>query len=114
MSSWDNNPLYNPENFDPPLRLVAQLDAHEPSFSFDIFLVVQVIETGEVFVADDSGCSCPVPFEDFNSLSDFARVQSWEDVKREYNARFPDSDWRKSANVQSIRNAVVGAFRRGA
>ena len=111
--SYDTNPLYHPENFDPPLRVVAELDAYEPDYSFDIFLVVQEIDTGKVYVADDSGCSCPTPFEDHNTLGDFTEVRSWEDVKREYNARFPGG-YRQAASVQSIRNAVVGALRRAA
>ncbi len=50
------NPYYEPQNFGPPLTLVADVDL-----------------TGH-----DRGCSCPVAFEDHTSL------ESWGDVAAFY------------------------------
>jgi hypothetical protein len=113
VPAYDANAYFHPENFDPPLRKVAEVEAYEPDWSFDLFIVLQDPATGKVYVGSDSGCSCPTPFEDFGSLGDFIEVQSWEDVKREYDAAFPPSQsYRDRAGIQGIRNAVVGAFRR--
>lgn len=115
MPCYENNVYYYPENFDPPLRKVAEVDAFEPDYSFDIFLVVQVVEDGRVFVASDSGCSCPAPFEDHNSLADdFTEVHSWAEVKAEYERRFPDDSYRSRVSLSNVSNAITGAFRRGA
>lgn len=63
--SWDNNPYYNPEKMG--LSTVAEFDAAD-SWDFDKFVVWT---DGKVlFWAADSGCSCPIPFEDINSLGD--------------------------------------------
>jgi hypothetical protein len=103
--------MYHPENFDPPLRIVASLNAYEENYTFDIFLVVQEVETGRVHVGSDSGCSCPIPFEDFRSLGDFTPVRTWNDVKREYDAAFPAGSSRpRTGDIQSIYYRVAEAL----
>lgn len=67
------NPYYNPQDFDPPLKLWAELDMTTADYTFDIRLV-WVTEWGAVYTAFDSGCSCPVPFEDFIWASDLTEV----------------------------------------
>lgn len=68
--SYDTNPYYSPEHFDPPLKLEAELSLDDEAYQFDIRIVVSD-ERGNLYTARDSGCSCPCPFEDFHSLSDF-------------------------------------------
>jgi hypothetical protein len=67
VSYYDNNPYNNPEKFG--LTRVALLDDPEASYSFG-YLVLWKHEDGRLFYAQDSGCSCPSPFEDFNTLED--------------------------------------------
>ncbi len=55
---------YSPENYD--LTIVGELSA-DLDYEFDM-LVVWQHKDGRVFYASDSGCSCPSPFEDYNSL----------------------------------------------
>ena len=58
--------VYNsPEKFG--LTEVGQIDWAEQDYSFDM-TVVWKDENGKLYWADDSGCSCPSPFEDFHSL----------------------------------------------
>jgi hypothetical protein len=112
VPSYDENIYYNPQNAG--VRPVAALDVYDPDWDFDIFIVIQGPD-GKVYVGNDSGCSCPTPFEDHTFPQDFTEVQSWADVKREYDARFPATgSYRARRSVQDIRHAVVGAFRRGA
>lgn len=63
--SWDNNPYYTPEAFG--LTIVGEVEWSEPCYSFDT-TVVWKDEEGNFYWASDSGCSCPSPFEDYNSL----------------------------------------------
>jgi hypothetical protein len=55
----------SPEKFD--LTVVADIELTGASCEFD-GLVVWKHKDGRVFYATDSGCSCPTPFEDYNSL----------------------------------------------
>lgn len=113
MPAYDENVYVHPEKYG--LEIVACVDAYEPDYSFDLFLILREKATGKLFVASDSGCSCPMPFEDHDFPQDFTEVKTWEDVKREYNAHFPENDygWRNRASIQEARSRVVGAIRSG-
>lgn len=63
---WDGNPMYNPSSCG--LVLIDSLD-HADSYEFNTDVIFKDIETGALYYAHDSGCSCPTPFEDVNSLS---------------------------------------------
>lgn len=105
MPSYAENVYYHPEATG--LETVAEVEAREAYYSFDIFLIVREKSTGKVYVADDSGCSCPSPFEYHDFPQDFTEVHSWDDVKREYASRFPSGN-----SMNHVRQRVVGAFRR--
>lgn len=62
---------YSPEDF--ALEQIAQLDYSSGSYEFD-FRVVWKHESGALYTARDSGCSCPSPFEDYTSLEQLERV----------------------------------------
>lgn len=61
-----NDTYHNPARFG--LEVVAEVDLSEPDYSFDIAMVWWHAQTDKFYAAQDSGCSCPSPFEDFNSL----------------------------------------------
>jgi hypothetical protein len=63
---WDNNPYYNPENFG--LEIVGNFDWCEPDYSFDM-LVVWKEKRGQYWIGQDSGCSCPSPFEEITDIN---------------------------------------------
>jgi len=50
------------------LTVVAEVELSEPYYSFDIAMVWYHLERDAFYVAQDSGCSCPSPFEDYTSL----------------------------------------------
>lgn len=66
---WDApDPYYQPEAFG--LEHFGSTDRDE-EYSFDIFAVWRSKDNPALFYwASDSGCSCPVPFENMNSLTD--------------------------------------------
>ena len=72
MSSWEN--VYNtPEKYG--LVIVAEA-AKEPCYDFDMVVVFRHEDTGHLYWAADSGCSCPSPFEDYHSLDSLTRLTS--------------------------------------
>jgi hypothetical protein len=62
-----DNIYYNPEKYG--LTVVGEIEWSEPCYSFDT-TVVWKDKDGIYYWASDSGCSCPSPFEELNSLDD--------------------------------------------
>lgn len=73
---WFKPDIYsNPESFG--IEKVGEFDLSEPDYSFDIMAIwrrKQEDGTYEYGWLDDSGCSCPSPFETFYSVDDI----NWE------------------------------------
>lgn len=83
------NPYYNPEEMG--LEIVAQIDYSDGSCQFDYRIVWRHKETGKLFTARDSGCSCPTPFEDFGTVENLEeysynaiRSEAMEEGRRAY------------------------------
>src|SRR5215208_6700097 len=64
---WDNNPYSNPQNCG--LTLLATAEEDE-AYQFDIIALWKDDASGRLFMAQDSGCSCPAPFENVTGVSD--------------------------------------------
>jgi hypothetical protein len=94
------NPFYYPEDFEPQLRLEASLELSGQSYSFDLVAVWTVADdpTGRVYTATDSGCSCPTPFEDFESLAALTPVGRTRITRapREGDWAYDEGDWAKA------------------
>jgi hypothetical protein len=52
---------YDPEKWG--LEIVGSVQWGEPNYSFDLTVVWRNEGTGQLYYADDSGCSCPSPFD---------------------------------------------------
>ena len=46
------------------LRTIGEVEWSDGCYQFDLTVIWQDTTTGVVYYADDSGCSCPSPFED--------------------------------------------------
>jgi hypothetical protein len=94
--SYEKNAYYHPEALG--LTLVAELEYSDACYQYDTRVVWE--KDGALYTARDSGCSCPTPFENYNSLeslerADYAQLES--EVKSERyvgNSNF-DSDSRE-------------------
>ena len=62
-----SNVYYNPESFG--LTVMGQFDWCEVDYSFDM-CVVWKDAGGAFWIGNDSGCSCPSPFEDIYDLNE--------------------------------------------
>lgn len=56
------NPYYNPELLG--LEIVEMEDIGGP-YEFDMWIVWRRLSDGKLFCGNDSGCSCPTPFDDW-------------------------------------------------
>lgn len=66
---FSDNPYYSPEKCG--LKQVDSLEA-DLSYEFDMVIVWRDTVSKKYYWASDSGCSCPVPFEDIHRLGDLA------------------------------------------
>jgi hypothetical protein len=88
FGSWEKNIYYAPEKVG--MKILAQVE-HEPNYDFDILLFLEDLETGKFYAAQDAGCSCPTPFENFRGLEDLAEIRKIEDIEP-LAARYGTSD----------------------
>jgi hypothetical protein len=68
VSYDDPDVYYSPDKFN--LEQVAQIDYSDGSYQFDYRVVWRHKDTGKLYTARDSGCSCPSPFEDYVKIED--------------------------------------------
>lgn len=82
MAYGNPDVYYQPEAFG--LQVVAQLDLSIPDYSFDVVVVWEHKESGVLYWAHDSGCSCPSPFEEYQCLEDLNLLFSdnYEELRR--------------------------------
>jgi hypothetical protein len=72
---------YDPEKYG--LEIVAKLEDPHASYSFDIFCVWIRKADGELFYGQDSGCSCPSPFEKITGVEMLSRLGDLKSFERE-------------------------------
>lgn len=83
------DPYYDPEHFG--LEPVATIDFSDGYYQFDYLAVWREKETGRLFYAEDSGCSCPSPFEGISSIADLTPVGSPDEIYSRVAFRIEDS-----------------------
>lgn len=69
--NYDNNIYYNPEKWG--MSIFDQIDT-AGSYEFDMFVIWEKDDDKTLWYATDSGCSCPTPFENINSMSDLNQI----------------------------------------
>lgn len=85
---------YSPDQLD--LTQIAEIEWRDEPYEFDLTVLWQH-EDGRFFIASDSGCSCPSPFEDFHKLDDLAEVKKLGDLLG-YLDSHADAGWSRDRN----------------
>ena len=93
MASYDNNVYYHPDQWG--LEVFGGLDEPNMSYEFNEIVVWKHTASGQLYWAQSSGCSCPSPFEEYNSLNELSTLD-WDDINefREFVRTFGTSEWR--------------------
>ena len=92
--SYDQNIYNSPENFD--AEVIAVLDESNLSYEFNMIVVWK--KGPYLYWAQDSGCSCPVPFENYARIEDTiclnspAAVRDFENCVDNFNATMIERD----------------------
>jgi hypothetical protein len=81
MGYYDPDLYGQPEAFG--LELVGSIDLDNESYQFNILAVLHEPTTDKFYIIQDSGCSCPSPFEDHTSRDALGEpLTAHEAVKR--------------------------------
>lgn len=84
---WGNDIYYNPEKFG--LEKVGEFDWSEPDYSFDI-CVVWKAKRGQYWIGNDSGCSCPSPFEDVKDINELDGPYTKDGLRKRLDSMIED------------------------
>lgn len=76
---------HQPEKFD--LKPLGDISWDSEPYQFDYTVVWQDTQTGALFYASDSGCSCPSPFEDYTSRDKLTPLDDFQAFHEEMKAR---------------------------
>ena len=118
IPDWRNDERYGTH----PYEMIGDVQWGYADYEFDLTAVFQHKPTGRLFLAHDSGCSCPIPFEDMTEedateitrLYDFDRI-----VQERLELLKEESDWRGGPEavaatvdqIASLRNVVEKALK---
>ncbi len=86
---WDSIADY-PEKYN--ARIVEVHDEPDLGYEYNKVILFADLETGKQWFAHDSGCSCPIPFEDVKSEYDMTPFEGHEQEYRDlvYNVTHPE------------------------
>lgn len=71
-----SNIYYSPSQFG--LEMVGEVEWSDEPYQFDLTVVWRRKADGQLFYADDEGCSCPSPFEDYKGVEDLTEASMFE------------------------------------
>jgi len=69
---------------------VAYCDEPGMSYEFNSYIVLKDKESGLFYGAGSSGCSCPTPFEEYQTLSSLTPLRDLDHLKAELRGQFSD------------------------
>ncbi|MBF4625509.1 hypothetical protein [Clavibacter sp. VKM Ac-2872] len=105
------NPYYDPAAAG--LEILFQDDDQDACYSFDMVVIWGSPASGAVYMATDSGCSCPSPFEGYAGPAGLASMNRLDPTRREHmtesiRAAIDAIDERKAPAVtEAVQKAVA-------
>jgi hypothetical protein len=94
--SYALNPHYSGDKLD--LEVVT-LDQPDLSYEYNTLIFVRPKGTkGQVYWAQDSGCSCPTPFEQYEGTTQAEVLEKMSRVRGPYDALIIFNGWRSRYN----------------
>lgn len=105
------NIYFDPEKFG--LEIVGEVEWSDECYQFDKTVVWRDPQSQALFVASDSGCSCPSPFESHgrDTLTPISRTQDlidyFEQAKRESFWYDPGDEYSDSARIDGAIGELI-------
>jgi hypothetical protein len=105
------NPYYRPEEMG--LKIVASIEYDPDSYGFDT-RVVWKDQSGHLYTARDSGCSCPTSFENYTSIDKLDRVFNLGGLRLEVHKFVLGNHFQNPGTAQEFLYRVRQALRSSA
>jgi hypothetical protein len=102
--SWGENVYDSPANYG--LTIVGDVEWEYGSYEFDMTVVFRDT-SGNLYIGDDAGCSCPSPFEDHTSIADLEKVAGVNELKAALEARWENSYSKRSEAMLEIVDIIA-------
>ena len=107
---YDNNPYYSPEKSG--LEIIGEVDFSDGSYQFNYLVVWKDLATGKLYYAEDSGCSCPSPFEDYrypgSNSSEQLTPATAHEITAQIGQRLADrSKWHADNGTQEAADLIA-------
>lgn len=93
------NPYYDPGKCG--LKKVADLDFSDGCYQFNITAVWTKEGEKKFFWKDDSGCSCPSPFEAVEELEEL-NSGPFKEIRNHLNSRFDGDSWGSYVKITEL------------
>jgi hypothetical protein len=109
------NIYYDPEKFG--FEIVGEVEFSSGCYEFDTSVLWRSTDDNSFYVADDSGCSCPMPFGDVgvNDLKPVTKLQDlidyFEQRKKESYRYDPTDEYGRTAEIDGAIGALIGKYR---
>jgi len=111
MGYYDPDLYSQPEAFG--LELVGSIDLDNESYQFNILAVLHEPPTDKFYIIQDSGCSCPSPFENHTGREALGEpLTAHETVKRVLDAVAEASEYRYSYGPDDPSDLIAAILRR--
>jgi hypothetical protein len=93
------------------LTMIGEVDFSSGSYEFDLTAVWQVQSSGQFLYGDDSGCSCPSPFEGYRNAGELTPCTR-DELHAHLNKRNGEGySGDRSGDIAELMTRVVAADR---
>ena len=84
---------------------VLTLNLCEDMYAFDLVVVFMDVKTKKFYTAADTGCSCPIPFEQFKTREHLNGPLDWHQVVKLL-SKEASRDWRGDSAEKNLVSAI--------
>lgn len=88
------------------LYVVVEVELAEADYSFNLLVVWKHKDTGDLYWATDSGCSCPSPFEDYGSIEQLDKLDDLRAIELE----LKESSWVQPSERRDVMAQIMEAY----
>jgi hypothetical protein len=112
--NYKNNFYYYPDKSG--LEIIESLNIYD-DYGFDMFIIWKN-KDNNLYYAQDTGCSCPTPFEEFNSIEELSPIthnsfhqfktdfKSYSSKSRESSSYIPIKITKEQEIIQKIKDLL--------
>lgn len=87
------------------LEFIGEIEWNNYSWEFDLTGVWKT-KRGEYWIGDDSGCSCPSPFENFRGIEDLDGPYNKADLRKRLEWKVTNSEYGHGRSEAELRKDI--------